>query len=439
MDNSAEKDIGKRDSNCSRTCFVFACLVSFILGIVFTGSFPSFVHPTQRSADPASKSYSSASAAPAAAYSPRQPWGEFEYIKIPLEEPHERLPDTRQPLPPPRWFFEKFSQEQLVEFLKSCELTGLQKRGLLNTGAWEQFGNGFFISPPPELILDLSRASREKIYAILSASELNSAYRDPFRFPPETFDQWLAEARLSTGAAELLRKLVYRQGGSICFADSAALQAALSPKDFDYLVRILYAERTFLMRLMISADTDIESLVRYWQKGGRAAELKPLFESMAKVPGGASINVSYLLPAFARVRLYTYAKQAANTAAAKENCYWTAMNFFSDKPDPQFFNLKNTMQVLREMYRPISGAPRYGDLVLITDPTGKPVHMCVYLADGVVFTKNGGDHLQPWVLMKIPDMLAYYSMREPARTTIFRAKEDSSPEFKTAQATSRGL
>jgi len=45
------------------------------------------------------------------------------------------------------------------------------------------------------------------------------------------------------------------------------------------------------------------------------------------------------------------------------------------------------------------------------------------LADDVVFTKNGGDYMQPWVLMKIPDMLAYYNAKEPAQVTVYRSKK----------------
>jgi len=45
------------------------------------------------------------------------------------------------------------------------------------------------------------------------------------------------------------------------------------------------------------------------------------------------------------------------------------------------------------------------------------------LADDVVFTKNGGEYMQPWVLMKIADMLAYYNATAPARLTVFRSKK----------------
>jgi hypothetical protein len=54
----------------------------------------------------------------------------------------------------------------------------------------------------------------------------------------------------------------------------------------------------------------------------------------------------------------------------------------------------------------------------------KPIHFCVYLADGVVFTKNGFDAMQPWVLMKLPDLLTIYPSHSEARTRVYREKRN---------------
>jgi len=355
--------------------------------------------------------------------SAQHPWGEFEYIKLPLEEPKELLPDTTQPLAPPRWFFEKHSPKQLADFIQSCNLRREQKALLLDSKRWESSGNGIFVSPPPDVVLELSRPARERIYTALAGSEVNSAQCDPFRFRPETFEQWASAIGLEQEQLEILRRLTYLQGGSLCFCDGPIVQRLFSPAAFRRLVKALYGERTFLMRLIINSETDIDALIKYWGKGGRAQALRPLFESMAKVPGGTSINISYVLPTFARLRLYTYANDSTDPALTKENCFWTAMNFFNDKPDAQFFSAKNSKRVLENEYYKTPGSPAYGDLLLLSDSNGNPIHLCVYLADEVVFTKNGGDYMQPWVLMKIPDMLAYYNAREPAQLSVFRSKK----------------
>src|SRR5882762_3885445 len=101
------------------------------------------------------------------------------------------------------------------------------------------------------------------------------------------------------------------------------------------------------------------------------------------------------------------------------------MNFFREQPDTQIFNVENTKRVLASDYAPRSDSPIYGDLIMLKDSLGRPIHLCVYLADDVVFTKNGADCMHPWVLMKIPDMLAYYNARETAQLNVYRSRSDS--------------
>jgi hypothetical protein len=209
------------------------------------------------------------------------------------------------------------------------------------------------------------------------------------------------------------------------------MQRLLPEVAFRKLVKALHGEQTFLMRVAIDGDTDVNAILRYWGKGGRAEALRPLLESMAKVPGGGSINISLLLPWFARARLYTF-PQGSN--GPNENCFWTAMNFFSEKPDPRFVEFKYVKAVLEGEYEPVREPPVYGDLLLVTGADGDALHMCVYLADDVVFTKNGKDQMQPWVLMKIPDMLTYYSSRTPAHLTVYRAKTPSCPSRPGSQS-----
>jgi hypothetical protein len=81
-------------------------------------------------------------------------------------------------------------------------------------------------------------------------------------------------------------------------------------------VNALYREPTFLMRLKL---TRIPTLIgfSYWSKSGRSRELKPLFQSLARVPGGA-INVEHLLPPFARLRLYTHGPVSTDAAKSAE-------------------------------------------------------------------------------------------------------------------------
>jgi hypothetical protein len=54
------------------------------------------------------------------------------------------------------------------------------------------------------------------------------------------------------------------------------------------------------------------------------------------------------------------------------------------------------------------------------DAKGRPAHICVYIADDVVFTKDGIDDRQPWVLMEIRDMLVEYTSKPPFQRRTLR-------------------
>ncbi len=49
-----------------------------------------------------------------------------------------------------------------------------------------------------------------------------------------------------------------------------------------------------------------------------------------------------------------------------------------------------------------------GDLVIFSDRFGNPYHAAVYLADGLVFGKNGNSTLSPWVILPLERIKGYY-------------------------------
>jgi hypothetical protein len=103
------------------------------------------------------------------------------------------------------------------------------------------------------------------------------------------------------------------------------------------------------------------------------------------------------------------------------------MNFFNDRPDMRFLDAAVVRKVLHEEYAPVSDEPRFGDLVTLVSTNGDGLHMCVYIADNFVFTKNGMNSLAPWVLMRIPDMLLFFPSETEQRMVIFRRKSDPQP------------
>ena len=254
---------------------------------------------------------------------------------------------------------------------------------------------------------------------MLAAYPANRSQCHPFRFNPANFEPWLRETGLEPDEADRFRRLTYTQEDVVCFSDGNILQASLSPEKFRQLVRALQSEPTFLMSLQVDEGMDIEPLISYWGRGREAQRMRPLLESLTQIPGGGSVNVSYLLPPFARLRLYTY-DNSPDSCSRRYNCSWTALNFFNETPDERFADFDRAMEYLGRRYQAVTSPPQFGDVMVVEESSGRPLHFCVFLADGVVFTKNGFDYLEPWVLMKVPEMLAYFHGTKGTKTVVYR-------------------
>lgn len=346
----------------------------------------------------------------------------FEYATVHLEVPDSLVPMNAEPIQSTRWVFERHSPEQLEAFLNDCDLTGPQKESLCDRKRWDVRPTGISLEASPDVIVGLSRTSRDKIYAALARSPANPAHAMPFRFSPDLFDGLLASSDLSAAEAEKVRGLTWSHDGTVCFSDLDLLKSNLPPRQFKDLVETLYSVPALLMRVRIAPDTDIKAMLDYWGKGGRIHYIKPLIESLTKVTNGTRLNVEYFLPPFARLRLNTFPNPAKDPMAIRQDCFWSAMNFFNDNPDSQYYDQQATIRALKNDYLVTREAPVFGDRIMLTGKNDLAMHMCVYIADGVVFTKNGADFKAPWVLMKLSDVLALYSSTPGLRLVTYRPK-----------------
>lgn len=355
-----------------------------------------------------------------------QPWGRIEAMEIPLSNPDGAFPDQEQRLAPARWFFDAFNESRLTRFLSSCDLRPTEQRMLLDKRDWEFLPDGIVISPSEQLLWSLTPQSREQIYSVLAKNPKNFPQCFPFRFPLAGIEQRFKGSDLSAADLEKIWRLSYTNDGYLCFTDLQAIKAVYKPAEFNDLVETLYQMPTYVLRLRVTPDSNVDALVKYWGKGGRERLIAPLLNSMSKVPGGVAFNISYFLPAFARLHLYTYPYTWQNRVENKSDCFFTSMNFFNTTPDTNFFDRAYTASVLKSDYHSVERNPTFGDIVALSNGANQIFHTCVYLAEDFVFTKNGADPEQPWVIMKLPDMLTlYYSTDRSGHISFLRRTEGS--------------
>ena len=353
---------------------------------------------------------------------PAPRWGRLEYVPLALDRPDDYFTNAMERPVEPRWVLRNRSQQQISQLFDSLNLTEPARSFFLDPKNWEQVADKFQIKPPPDMVVNIPSEARGKLYTELATFPENVPQRIPFTFRTNGFEEWFSECGLTREKIDLVRKLTYTKSENLCFADASVFGQLSTPEETTCLLKSLWRVSTFMLKIKVDPDTDIDALLKYWGKIGPAQVYRPLLESMSRITNGSSINISYFLPQFARLRLYTYPR-ADDPYAVREDCFWSSMNFFSETPDNQLFDERAKDQELMNKYMRVKETDRqFGDLLLLL-ANKEALHMCVYLADDVVFTKNGANTIQPWVLMKIPEMLGVYQRLRPFEIVYYRRKD----------------
>jgi hypothetical protein len=351
------------------------------------------------------------------------PWGALEILKIEIERPDEFISSTPPAPIVSRWFFPGFSTNQLLRAFNQDDLTREQKDALLDPRRWEIQTNGIYVTPGSDIILSLSPEARQRLYSILAATPANLAQQWAFRIRSDEVNDWFDRSGLSPDTVSLVKRLLYRRGDTTCFSDLNELLAVL-PSDAEKhrVIKMFSRQSAVLPRLRVAEGEDVEPLVRYWANQGGAKDIRPLLASLARTPGGASLDITHLLPPFARMRVYTYPFPSEDPWHNRRDCAWTSMNFFNREPDDRFYDFAATRETIARDYYPIQDEPAFGDIVWFSDAGGQTLHIAVYIAADIVFTKNGATFNEPWTLMEMKDLLADYAPGVSLHTTIYRRK-----------------
>lgn len=353
------------------------------------------------------------------------PWGHLEYIPIKIETPEEFLSVQAFETTDPRWFFGNMNQQAALAFMDHAGINS-SEHAKLAAAKWESTATGAYVTPPTDVVVSLQPKVRQAIYTTLAQFPENSSQQDVFFFPSDDTSTFFDKSGVAEETVALVKQLCYPHGKLQFFADlPLVLRKLQTYDDKRRLAKAISRRSTLLLKLKIDSESNVDELLKYWGRAGNEKDLRPMFESLAKVPGGARISLINLLPPNPGGRLYTFAFPSMEPLE-HDNCHWTSFNFFKDPPDNAFTNAATVRKSLETEYYPVFTDPRYGDLVFLSKPNGEIIHSSVYVADNIVYTKNGGHYLSPWMLMRIADMVDAFSAMSPPdqqlKVTYYRNK-----------------
>ena len=353
-------------------------------------------------------------------------WGNLVERNIQLERPAEFLTDEVAHPQPEVWTFNGLNPDAVKALLATNGLTAAQVAAVCAPGNIREEKSGTALTPSADFLLSLDAASRGKLYAALAGRDIYIYFSYPYIFPGDSIESIYADARQNPDDVALLKRLVYSNGNAWQLSDYDLLVCQIpTPERRVAMARSLSRQSAVFAGLRITPDTDIDKLASYWGNipNVRITNIRPLMEALKALPEGGDLRIYYLMPKFARDRLYTF-PLPPQPGDPTMDCHWTTFNFSNDTPDNRFNDPEYTIQYIEKNYYQISAPSKYGDILLLLNDRKEIKHSALFLADDLVFTKNGNNYRQAWMLMHIPDLLATYPATPAMKPVYMRLKTE---------------
>jgi hypothetical protein len=339
------------------------------------------------------------------------PWGQLTTTPIVISPPLEYIPRDWGAPAPAAWHLPSFTPQQLETLLAALGLTREEITRLQSAARPDPRTRGLVITPDPELVRRLNPTVRARLYPLLGKNSLNVAQLAAYRYFGDSTTDWLPASLISPQTRDLITPFLYKRDGFMYFADLEAVRSEIrDPDELQRLSKGLLRQATMLVTLKVPDPSQISSIADYWGRGGRRTDIGPLLESIVGGGSDRSIDITHLLPPLAREHLYRYPKVtvADLDKPLLANCLWTSLNFFRANPDDRFLDKDVAIQYLKENYYLVQNKLQLGDIVVFTDAQGNIFHAAVYLADDLVFGKNGTTPLSPWTILPLERLKGYY-------------------------------
>lgn len=356
-------------------------------------------------------------------------YGELTIRAIYLEAPTYLLDLVGKPSSKPRWAFANGTEASVRSLFQRAGVPADMQQRLLDPNQRMQQDGAFILFPTIEDLLALKTEARSIIYLELAKSELNEFHQNPIFVIGADLEDWLRQSKLTDRQKEIFRKMVWRRGRATAFSDLRTLLLfSQTPAEIAQVFRTVTRTRSLLVDLRLPANADMSALVDYWTGGFPDADTRPLLEAAVQRDSVNEIDVTHLLPSSARRRVYTYPTLDQSINGRLPDCHWTSLNFFNNSPRSYYLDTRIAAGALLSQYDRVLPPYRFGDV--LTFETGDSVlHSCVFIADDIVYTKNGENVLAPWGFQRMDDVMSIYQVDNSVRIQGYRLK----PEHRASQ------
>ena len=359
------------------------------------------------------------------------PWGRLSAYDVLLSPSSEILEELPTPSAEPEWTFAGVTPDEAISAIHDIAMPA-NVRGELEKlfhAAQPDRRGRFTVHPATALVFSTPPAFREALFPYLIHGVDGSAYAQDIPIGTRSSPaEWFPPGSMPESMRKVVLALTYRRGGGLALSDFGALwHAAPTAEDRLATLRTLYQSPVLIMLLKRPTPEEVPGLVNYWRIHQQKS-VGALIDSFARDGAMNYLDVIHLLPPLARETMNVF--MWAPVDAPTPSCYWTALNFSAERPDPRLLitprapgsERKIVEQKLREGYVPVDKASELGDVIVYRRRRDKePLHVCTFIAADVVFTKNGFGFSSPWCLMHLDDVDALYLESGVVDRLVFRA------------------
>lgn len=353
------------------------------------------------------------------------PWGRIQYQTIYLAAPDTILDEFPLPQPQSLWCFPNSNADAVQALLLKA---GIEKdvcdRLLADHRSKRDEEGNLSLYPTLADVEALKPEVRTALYRELAKSQMNVFYHDPAYIPGGNLDEWLVGTNLPDNVVQLIHKLAWKDGITTMFSDfRALLSLAASDSEARRWLKVLTRTRAVIAFLKVDSTDNLPVLKRYWSANFNRNDSLPLLKAMSDLPGGGVIDLTHLLPPIPRRLAYAYTTPDLDRMGQVPNCHWTSLNFFNYTRQNIYLNLKLAASQVLEDYDTVTDQATFGDILFFLDKDGGAYHSCVYLADDLVFTKNGENNVMPWIITRLDDVKELYLHDHPgAAIQVYRRR-----------------
>ena len=343
------------------------------------------------------------------------PWGELYSVPVTISAPEELLPVQAIESAGVHWFFKDLDRQQLERFLTASGVESSLTAMLMGSTREVPGTDTIEMQPTSAAVIAIPDSARKKIYQRLARIPENNVAL--FYIHKDTLADRIREDSLSEKTIALFHKLSIEHGSYLVFGGLPALLAETpDSQEKTRFLKSLTRQKTMLLRLRVTKDSDIAALTKYWGKGPYAPNVHSKLDALREVHGGTFCSLLAILPPLPTAQAYNYPitlNQQSGSVLLNFDCHRTSLSFFHDAAGPEPADPSYFTREIAPSYSPVSDSPRFGDLLLMATPNDEIIHSAVFIADNIFFTKNGSTAIYPWMFARLSDLLKQYSFRAP--------------------------